>query len=67
MPCFCTDPEEDMEDSQKEIRRLMKLIIEQVKSVRIRGYDPQVLLMDTHKLMNHLFFENCDENRKEFE
>jgi hypothetical protein len=61
MPCFCTEPEEDMSDAQKEIRRLMKLMVDQIKSVRIRGYDPEVLLFDTHKLMDHIFFNKCDE------
>lgn len=66
MPCFCTEPEEDLEDSQKEIRRLMKLIVEQLKSVRIRGYDPEILLVDTHKLMDDLFFGHCKEKGKYF-
>jgi hypothetical protein len=64
MPCFCTDPEEDLDDAKKEIRRLMKLMVQQIKSVRIRGYDPEVLLHDTHKLMNDIFFEKCSEGKE---
>lgn len=61
MPCFCTEPEEDLDQEKIEIRRLMKLVIEHIKSVRIRGYDPEVILMETHKLMDDLYFGRCQE------
>jgi hypothetical protein len=61
MPCFCTGPEEDLDQAKVEIKRHMKDIIEQINSVRIRGYDPEVVLMETHKLMDDLYFGKCQE------
>lgn len=62
MPCFCTTPEEDLDVVQKKIREHMKIIVHKIKKTRSRGYDPEMLLTDTHKLMDHLFFGKCDEN-----
>lgn len=62
MPCFCTSPEEDMSDTQKNIKEMMRKIIHEMKMVRARGYDPEVLLQDTHQLMDHMFYGKCDEN-----
>lgn len=61
MPCFCTEPEEDMDDCKKAIKEHMSIIIQEIKSVRIRGYDPEVLLLDTYKLMDHMFYGKCDQ------
>lgn len=62
MPCFCTTPEEDLEDAQKAIKKMMIEMIHEMKLVRARGFDPEVLLKDTHKLMDHMFYGKCDEN-----
>jgi len=62
MPCFCTTPEEDLEDAHKNIKKLMKEIIHQMKLLRARGLDPEAILVDTHKLMDHMFFGKCDAN-----
>jgi hypothetical protein len=62
MPCFCTTPEEDLEDAQKAIKELMRKIVHEMNCTRARGYDPAILLNDTHKLMDHMFYGKCDEN-----
>ena len=61
MPCFCTDSEEDLDQAEREILKHMIYIIEQIKSVRIRGYDQEILLNATHNLLDDLFFEKCAE------
>lgn len=62
MPCFCTTPEEDLEEAEKKIKKMMRELVHEIKLVRARGYDPEVLLRDTHKLMDHMFFGKCDGN-----
>lgn len=62
MPCFCTSPEEDLDDAKKQIKEHMRKIIHQMNLLTARGFDRELLLNDTHKLMDHMFFGKCDEN-----
>lgn len=62
MPCFCTTPEEDLEEYQADIKKLMREIVHKVKLVSTRGYSPEIILKDTHELMDHMFHGKCDAN-----
>lgn len=62
MPCFCTTPEEDLDDTRKNIREMMKKMIREMKSIRVRGFDPELILKESHELMDHLFYGRCDGN-----
>lgn len=62
MHYFRSTDEEYLDDAKKFIKESMRKIVHQMKITRQRGYDPEEILKDTHKLMDDLFYGKCDEN-----
>lgn len=62
MSYFCTNLDEDLDDANKKIKEHMKIIVHEIKMVSYIGFNPESLLKDTHKLMDHMFFGKFDKN-----